>query len=70
MSFKRRLHLHRHFNAHSKDKIYHCEHCSKWFHRRDYLVKHIRGHEKLKIKMQLFKQGIIPCVFKVKKKFK
>lgn len=60
MSFKRNLHLKRHFTVtHTVNKNFKCETCSKMFSRKDYLDKHVSGHQKKSFKMKLLRQGIV-----------
>ena len=45
--------------THSREKPHHCKHCNKSFGRKDYLVSHIKVHEKPKVKAQ----GLHPSQF-------
>ncbi|XKL64702.1 hypothetical protein PGB90_004788 [Kerria lacca] len=60
MTFKRNLHLKRHFLVtHTMNKNFICEICKRSFSRKDYLDKHIRGHQKKNFKLKLLQQGIV-----------
>lgn len=60
MAFKRNLHLKRHFLVtHTPNKNFKCDTCGKQFSRKDYLDKHITGHQKKDLKIKLLEQGIV-----------